>query len=798
MIPAYLGKRAQPVYKLDDAAYSLLTVMRKNIGVVDKKTCHFTQLGLDYQNIMIQGVVTPVRATIVGDMVCYYMKLDRATYSMRNLTRILGANMCGNFNHYFSTNGSNYYEDMTSDDRYNHDMYTYRYRPLAKIREKITQNHHLHVRLKDLYGDHTLVDVRGDEAVLCTHLDRYNNIESTHATFITYFRAAPKYAKRFLINLIRDNNGLDMDWLKTEGTRCKQLQHYTEVDLTPVFELAVLVNRVETSVDWLAEKEHRIRPEVVNIPYSEVYKHAATLFGMAKEEGKRPMKQEWREYWGQRAVMMPAGAVHSTIPGEIQAIKQLPRAIKNKKGLASLYHDVPQTVFTGRQPKIEAFTSTKYEWGKVRALYGCDFTTHVNADFGLMMCEDTFPQFVPTGSAATESNVKRVLSSIDNTVPFCFDYDDFNSQHSIESMIAVIDAWRSVYIEDLSNEQLQAVDWTMSSIKEQYVNNSYTGDRYKSQGTLFSGWRLTTFINTALNYVYLAAAGINENCVMSVHNGDDVYAGLNNLQQAVTILKNCKKYSIRANPTKMSVGTIAEFLRIDMRAKKGTNKQYLSRGISTFVHSRVESESPLSLRGLVSAFKTRYDEVCQRGGESKEIKRLYRKQLDFTRRLFNVDKEIIEDLLTVDRVCGGIIDGDDESVKNYRLEDYTLEQLNTSEQEQKVEVMLARGAKSYTTYLKTKFPELEGNIKYKRVIKSIKKMFNLEKSSVMRVDASRSTMITERALKGAWRNDSGIGLINKVRMGVDNILMAVSYISNAKAAVLQNAEDPVKWLSILM
>lgn len=130
----------------------------------------------------------------------------------------------------------------------------------------------------------------------------------------------------------------------------------------------------------------------------------------------------------------------------------------------------------------------------MRALYGCDLESYRLTDFGFSDAENTLPSFMPTGKKATEENVTRILKSMQTGIPFCFDYDDFNSQHSILSMQTVMEAWLEVFCEDISEEQIVACKWAISSLEEMTFN--VNGTNYKAYATLFSGWRLTSFINT--------------------------------------------------------------------------------------------------------------------------------------------------------------------------------------------------------------------------------------------------------------------------------------------------------------
>lgn len=524
-----------------------------------------------------------------------------------------------------------------------------------------------------------------------------------------------------------------------------------------------------------------------------MYRLAVKLFTDAKMTARRPMRMKWEDYWAQRAVIMPNGAVHSRYDKDNEIIKQLPYGAKHKKGFCSTMGTVEQGYFIDRRPELTAHVSTKYEWGKTRALYGCDITSHINADFGLMCCEDTFPEYVPTGSNAKPEYVNQQIKQMTG-VPLCYDYDDFNSQHSISSMQAVIDAWLVVNGELISDEQKEAVLWTRNSLEEMFVVNSITNQQYKAEGTLFSGWRLTSFMNTALNYVYLDVARKNDYCYKSIHNGDDVFASAKSIGAALQLIENADKIGARAQTLKMNIGTIAEFLRMDVRAVNATLSQYLTRGCATFVHSRIELDAPYSLRNLVTSYYERYSELKQRGAVGRTLNDLYRKQLFFARKLFDVDKNIIQALLTYDTTAGGIIKNG--YITNKRIKEIEIDLAVSKVDELKT--LTYKGISSYTAFLKGKFKSIADAFSYSAVEGNLLLMYNVYKKSCIIEEASMANIINEKALAGAWSAIEGMTVVHKVRMGISNIVIAMKQFNPAFAKVLEESGDPIKWMKILL
>ncbi len=75
-------------------------------------------------------------------------------------------------------------------------------------------------------------------------------------------------------------------------------------------------------------------------------------------------------------------------------------------------------------------------------------------------CEEMMPSCFPIGQRANEKYVRKIISTFSDGVPLCYDFDDFNSQHSTESMVAVIRAWQVVFGNMLSPEQRRSLEWT--------------------------------------------------------------------------------------------------------------------------------------------------------------------------------------------------------------------------------------------------------------------------------------------------------------------------------------------------
>jgi hypothetical protein len=173
------------------------------------------------------------------------------------------------------------------------------------------------------------------------------------------------------------------------------------------------------------------------------------------------------------------------------------------------------------------------------------------------------------------------------------DFDDFNSQHTLESM--------KICIEEVCRGAPQDIlDWAVASWDHMFLHWA-EGDTMREEGmcgTLPSGHRATTLINTILNAAYcMIVAGDLYDLVESRHTGDDVvFSG--NVDYISTIAIGFSQSQFRANRMKQSVGSVSgEFLRVCYN-KKGA-RGYCGRSIASLVSGNWVSEFKVSQRSYV-------------------------------------------------------------------------------------------------------------------------------------------------------------------------------------------------------
>lgn len=454
---------------------------------------------------------------------------------------------------------------------------------------------------------------------------------------------------------------------KVISVAAKKLQNLTDLDLRYIFELDVLVNRVTTDMDWHEEMMHRTKPNLVTIDPGLVYHSALRMF-TEPDSTREPAKfMEWGDFWANRWQWSASGSYHSQYPDDLKFLEK-DQNLRNKFIALIKMGTVKAEQFLNRTPEIAVWSSVKYEWGKLRAIYGTDITSYILTHFAFYNVEDTLPAQFPVGKKARPSFVSAKIDGVlHGSNQYCLDFEDFNSQHSSESMKAVMQAWVDANKTNLSDDQVLAANWAIQSVDNTVItDNVGLKIQYKSRGTLMSGWRLTTFINSVLNYIYTTRLIKDSHTYnRSAHNGDDVILGMKNTVTLKYIHLNAKKHNIRLQATKSFYGSIAEFLRVDHR--RGQHGQYLSRNVATLMHSRIESKMAITAVDAIEALENRLAEFTTRGGlhtTAANLRDIYYHRIS---QIYNTEVEDLYRVKTTHTVCGGMSQRPDSSIQ-YRVQ----------------------------------------------------------------------------------------------------------------------------------
>lgn len=224
--------------------------------------------------------------------------------------------------------------------------------------------------------------------------------------------------------------------------------------------------------------------------------------------------------------------------------------------------------------------SEKLEHGKTRAIFACDTLSY----FAFARLLDPVQKawrnkrvlLDPGGRGMAFLARKINHGRLKGGTNLMLDYDDFNSQHTTRAMQLVFEELGAVtgFPTDDLRTLVKSFETTFISIP--------SGGLERSQGTLMSGHRGTTIINSVLNAAYIryAIGGIAFDQMESLHTGDDVYILANSLGEAFKILRAAQAVGCRMNASKQSVGrTCAEFLRCAVGPKGAWG--YLARAIGS-------------------------------------------------------------------------------------------------------------------------------------------------------------------------------------------------------------------------
>jgi len=488
-------------------------------------------------------------------------------------------------------------------------------------RAKITGEHHTHIRPEEVWeafsGD------RNREYIMLALLSKLRRIGGATEAFVA---TALLYVASVKLPVAMQVATSDWVWvgdidtvmsnLKKASTPMKALQNANYVDLTDLFELQTLVNRGVGMIDWALEKEHRVNPDVIDVDPRDVYDAAVRIFKTGARHGFQYKRMGLDDFTAARWEWSPSGSVHSQYEEDQQYILRENYRHRTKfVTLNAMSKEHIKSFFT-RPPQVRAWPSVKYEWGKERAIYGVDLTSATVAHFGLYNCEEVFKHRFPVGEDAEAERVhKRLKMMLESSESCCYDFDDFNAQHSTASMMAVITAYRDTFLGQMSEAQADAVQWVADSLLDVKVVPS-DGSPYTVNGTLLSGSRLTTFLNTALNFIYMDIAGAlsTPGVVDSVHNGDDVLLAVRTTKAVVQVHSRMARINARAQATKCNVFSTGEFLRVDhkLELSDGLGAQYATRACATAVHSRVESQQPVRATLAAEAAVTRIKELTRR------------------------------------------------------------------------------------------------------------------------------------------------------------------------------------------
>jgi len=346
---------------------------------------------------------------------------------------------------------------------------------------------------------------------------------------------------------------------------------------------------VESELLYRLDRE-RVKESVVN--FDEDKLRIAVRKIIQTEILQKPTFPEVGEHWSKRWAWCVNGAHSGALSRFKPKYSTAYRRRMHRRVFAENLEHEPVTDWDGSC----LFTiSEKLEHGKTRAIFGGDSVTYFAFDHLLSHVEKKWRGYrvvLDPGRGGASGMAGRV-EKLRGAWHVMLDYDDFNSQHSLSSQKLVIEETvRATGYDYVKGRKL------VESFDNQFV--VVDGQLRRLEGTLMSGHRATTFINSVLNLAYIMCAEPAVWDMQSIHVGDDIYVSAPSAVSAAKLLRAVQDSGVRMNPLKQSIGThTAEFLRHASGPKASYG--YVARSISSVVSGNWVSENKLDPRQFVSS-----------------------------------------------------------------------------------------------------------------------------------------------------------------------------------------------------
>ncbi|AZT88635.1 RNA-dependent RNA polymerase [Colletotrichum navitas totivirus 1] len=330
-------------------------------------------------------------------------------------------------------------------------------------------------------------------------------------------------------------------------------------------EANALQGRGVGAIDLLQEAIYRcdeaeVAKKVINVPDNELRRHVKEI--ISSELKRKPEFEDTEVWWSRRWQWCVNGTENSLSDSALKLDSRRWKATHTRayrKMAAEAVEIEPTNNWDG---VTLVSVSPKLEHGKTRAIFACDTLSYFAFARLLDPVQKVWANrrvlLDPGGRGMTFLARKINHGRAAGGVNLMLDYDDFNSQHTTRAMQIVFEELGRLV--DYPEDSLRVL---VKSFETTYVSCP-DGSLRRSVGTLMSGHRATTFINSILNAAYIrwALGAQRFDSTDSMHTGDDVYILANTLPDALDILRKCQAAGCRMNPSKQSLGRhSAEFLR---------------------------------------------------------------------------------------------------------------------------------------------------------------------------------------------------------------------------------------------
>ncbi|AIP92361.1 RNA-dependent RNA polymerase [Botryosphaeria dothidea victorivirus 1] len=372
-----------------------------------------------------------------------------------------------------------------------------------------------------------------------------------------------------------------------------------------------LLGRGVGDVDWNSEIPYRCDPDLVrektiNVDPETIRPHIRAI--LERELVNRNDLPDMEDFWTSRWLWCVNGSQTSdsdkALGLDLKTLQTHRRRYRRMAAEALVDNPIPDWDGT-----TYVSASSKLEVGKTRAIFACDTRSYFAFSYLLNQVQKDWRNervLLDPGNGGTVAMGARLRNAQKGGgFNLMLDYDDFNSQHSTETMKIVFEETCKIY-----NAPAWYTDKLCSSFDKMYIRQK-DGLRHVA-GTLMSGHRGTTFINSVLNAAYLRC-GVGSGWfdhALSLHTGDDVYIRSNSRSEVSNILTRAAEFGCRMNPTKQSIGVKnCEFLRCAYNPYYAVG--YLCRTVGTLVNGNWSGDTPLTpheaLTSLLTSLRSLYN-----------------------------------------------------------------------------------------------------------------------------------------------------------------------------------------------
>ncbi|BAU79490.1 RNA dependent RNA polymerase [Diatom colony associated dsRNA virus 4 genome type B] len=304
---------------------------------------------------------------------------------------------------------------------------------------------------------------------------------------------------------------------------------------------------------------------------------------LQEEMAKNPEWAGTKDYWQRRWLYTRSGA-HARRVEDIKLGGRLD--LPERPTRREFAEAVSENMVAKGEPGCHAGQSSKLENGSTRAIYAGDSINYFTFDYLLRPIEAVWRNrsCLLDPGARQPSELYGALSA-GADVNLMVDFEDYNSQHEKSAMRVVIE-------EACAGAPKEILDWALASFDNEvvyWVSADGTTKWAVTVGSLFSGHRATTFINTVLNSAYIRYVCNTLVLPMkSYHAGDDVYLS-GTADQVEHVMKSVLSSSVRVNRSKQGCGRlVGEFLRTAFTRECA--RGYMARSVSSLVSGNWVSE----------------------------------------------------------------------------------------------------------------------------------------------------------------------------------------------------------------